>query len=80
MWQIDYGYIEEWLVGQDEETATDIFAALERLAEEGPNLGRPLVDTVKGSWLSNLKELRPASLGDTEIMPFASLEGAGRTE
>ena len=29
------------------------------LAEYGPTLGRPLVDTLAGSKLSNLKELRP---------------------
>ncbi len=29
------------------------------LAEYGPTLGRPLVDTLVGSKLSNLKELRP---------------------
>jgi hypothetical protein len=30
-------------------------------------LGRPLVDTVRGSVLANLKELRPGSVGNTEI-------------
>lgn len=30
----------------------------QRLAEEGPLLGRPYADTVKGSRHSNLKELR----------------------
>jgi hypothetical protein len=29
------------------------------LAEYGPTLGRPLVDTLAGSKLANLKELRP---------------------
>ena len=29
------------------------------LAEYGPTLGRPLVDTLVGSKLANLKELRP---------------------
>ena len=37
------------------------------LKEEGPALGRPLVDTIKGSVLSNLKELRPGSAGTTEV-------------
>jgi len=37
------------------------------LADDGPALGRPLVDTVKGSRLKNLKELRPGSSGRTEI-------------
>ncbi|MGW0431002.1 type II toxin-antitoxin system RelE/ParE family toxin [Micromonospora sp. NPDC003197] len=35
--------------------------AIDMLAETGPGLGRPLVDTLKGSSISNLKELRPRS-------------------
>ena len=41
--------------------------AIEALAEGGPNLGRPLVDRIKGSSIHNLKELRPGSTGTTEI-------------
>lgn len=37
------------------------------LAEIGPGLGRPLVDTLKGSQLGNLKELRPRSGRDVAI-------------
>jgi hypothetical protein len=37
------------------------------LAEIGPGLGRPLVDTLHGSTLSNLKELRPRSGRDAAI-------------
>jgi hypothetical protein len=37
------------------------------LAADGPTLGRPLVDSVKGSAVKNLKELRPGSTGRTEI-------------
>jgi len=33
----------------------------------GPDVGRPLVERVKGSRLHNLKELRPASTGGTEV-------------
>jgi hypothetical protein len=36
-------------------------AALEILEREGPALGRPLVDSVQGSKVKNLEELRPAS-------------------
>jgi hypothetical protein len=35
--------------------------ALDMLAERGPGLGRPLVDTLQGSTIGNLKELRPRS-------------------
>lgn len=37
------------------------------LAEFGPGLGRPLVDTLRGSAISNLKELRPRSGRDIAI-------------
>lgn len=35
--------------------------AVDMLAEIGPALGRPLVDTLQGSSIGNLKELRPRS-------------------
>lgn len=41
--------------------------AIDVLSEVGPTLGRPLVDRIKGSRDHNLKELRPASAGRTEI-------------
>ncbi|WP_219470810.1 type II toxin-antitoxin system RelE/ParE family toxin [Nonomuraea rhizosphaerae] len=41
--------------------------AIDRLAEAGPNLGRPLVDKLEGSRVHNLKELRPGSAGRSEI-------------
>ncbi|MCZ7421504.1 type II toxin-antitoxin system RelE/ParE family toxin [Verrucosispora sp. WMMA2121] len=37
------------------------------LAETGPGLGRPLVDTPRGSSIGNLKELRPRSGRDVAI-------------
>lgn len=37
------------------------------LAEVGPGLGRPLVDTLRGSTVGNLKELRPRSGRDVTI-------------
>lgn len=42
-------------------------AATDVLERQGPTLGRPLVDTITGSKLRNLKELRPASPGESEI-------------
>ncbi len=41
--------------------------AITALLEEGPSLGRPLVDRIKGSRLHNLKELRPGSTRTTEM-------------
>ena len=41
--------------------------AIDRLAEAGPALGRPLVDSIAHSSISNLKELRPGSAGRSEV-------------
>ena len=67
MWDVDYSLIEKWLEGQGTDIVASVFAALELLSAKGPNLGRPLVDTLKGSRYANLKELRPASPGSSEI-------------
>lgn len=67
MWSVEYRYIEDWLDEQDKESVAHVFAALELLQERGPDLGRLLVDSIKGSPLKNLKELRPASPGRSEI-------------
>ncbi|MEV0051416.1 type II toxin-antitoxin system RelE/ParE family toxin [Saccharopolyspora shandongensis] len=55
------------LVRNDPESADLVEKALDLLAERGPQLGRPLVDKIKGSRQHNLKELRPASAGRSEI-------------
>jgi hypothetical protein len=67
MWEIEYDYILSWLDEQDNDTVASIFGALERLQQDGSSLGRPLIDTLKGSQIKNLKELRPASPGSTEV-------------
>jgi hypothetical protein len=55
----------------DRASLLSISMAIEALSEEGPGLGRPLVDTIKGSKLANLKELRPGSAGASEVrLPF----------
>jgi hypothetical protein len=51
----------------DRATLLLISKAVDALAEEGPALGRPLVDTIQGSHLANLKELRPGSAGSSEV-------------
>ncbi|MET9516819.1 type II toxin-antitoxin system RelE/ParE family toxin [Streptomyces sp. NPDC002994] len=62
--------VNEWfltLAESDPETAVLVERAIDRLATIGPGLGRPLVDTLTGSSLSNLKELRPGSRGRSEL-------------
>ena len=59
MWVVEVTLVEDWLLDLDETSYELVVAALEVLAEHGPQLGRPLVDTVKGSRHKNMKELRP---------------------
>jgi hypothetical protein len=68
MWPVElHPACEQWAdqLGQDDAEA--LLAAIRVLRDQGPTLGRPLVDTVKGSRHSNMKELRPGSTGRTEI-------------
>ncbi|WP_117212751.1 type II toxin-antitoxin system RelE/ParE family toxin [Allorhizocola rhizosphaerae] len=51
----------------DRATAILVGQAITALLDEGPALGRPLVDRIKGSKLHNLKELRPGSTGISEV-------------
>lgn len=44
-----------------------VIDAIDRLADAGPALGRPLVDRLTASNIHNLKELRPGSAGRSEI-------------
>ena len=66
-YRIVLDYIEPWLDEQDEATLKQIYADLLVLEKEGPSLGRPLVDRVKGSKLHHLKELRVTSCGGQVI-------------
>jgi len=55
--------VQQWLDSLDLPTYEAVMAALVVLSREGPSLGRPLVDTITGSRLANLKELRPPTPG-----------------
>ncbi len=62
--------VRQWLHElrrMDRDTLRQISDTLDLLAVEGPTLGRPFVDRVKGSSLHHLKELRPGSTRTTEI-------------
>ncbi|MDO4260197.1 MAG: type II toxin-antitoxin system RelE/ParE family toxin [Actinomycetaceae bacterium] len=72
MWTIDTSLVEDWILSLDSSSLAQVYAALEVLADYGPSLGRPLVDTVTTSRHRNMKELRPGSSGRSEIrMLFA---------
>jgi hypothetical protein len=59
--------VATWLDDVPAHTYEQAWAAIEVLTSEGPNLGRPLVDTVSRSRHKNMKELRPGSQGRSEI-------------
>jgi hypothetical protein len=49
----------EWWETLSKPEKRRVVASIEELRMAGPNAGRPLVDTVKGSRYLNMKELRP---------------------
>ena len=53
-WEVDLSLIAPWLKEQDKETIIGVTVALKELRDVGPGLGRPLVDTVKGSSFKNM--------------------------
>lgn len=67
MWSIDVELIEPWLDSLDDGSWKQVMAAIGILEDRGPQLGRPLVDTVTASRHKNMKELRPGSSGQTEL-------------
>ncbi|WP_219467270.1 type II toxin-antitoxin system RelE/ParE family toxin [Nonomuraea rhizosphaerae] len=54
--------VREWIEQLDDATHARVVQAIDALAEGGPGLGRPLVDTITASRLQNLKELRPGTV------------------
>jgi hypothetical protein len=52
----------QWIGELDGATHARVVQAIDALAEGGPGLGRPLVDTIVGSRIQNLKELRPGTV------------------
>jgi hypothetical protein len=76
VWEVSlHPEVEAWfleLCRVDPVSADLVAEAIDVLADEGPALGRPLVDRLKGSLYHNMKELRPGSTGSTEVrMIFA---------
>jgi len=72
MWTIERtDEIEAWITGLDVEAKAAIFKSLFVLREIGPSLGRPHVDSVKGSAYSNMKELRVQNKGQVFRIFFA---------
>ena len=54
--------VRDWIDSLDDATYARVVQAIDTLADVGPGLGRPLVDTIHGSSIANLKELRPGTV------------------
>jgi len=65
VWVTDEWYA--WFETLDNPTQALVGHAIDRLADGGPHLGRPLVDRIQGASVHNMKELRPGSSGSSEI-------------
>lgn len=53
----------DWFKAQEPPVQEAVRAYVKLLLEKGPSLGRPYVDTLKGSKYANLKELRVQAQG-----------------
>jgi hypothetical protein len=53
---------EDWLMHLGDDDYDSIMARIELLEEHGPSLGRPVVDSIRGSRHANMKELRAGSM------------------
>lgn len=63
MWEIEFtDEFEAWWGELDEYQQELIDQRVKLLEQQGPGLGRPAVDTITGSKIPNLKELRASSL------------------
>ena len=54
--------VRDRIGGLDDVARNRVVQALDALAEGGPGIGRPLVDTIHGSVMADLKELRPGTV------------------
>jgi len=70
-WEIElHAEVDAWLLGlctDDPDTADLVEDAIDQLSQEGPTLGRPMVDRIKGSRHHKMKELRTGSKGNSEV-------------
>ena len=62
-WEV-FGTTEfaDWYATLDEDTTDRVNAVVDLLEQDGPDLPRPVSDTLEGSTIANLKELRTGSI------------------
>ena len=69
MWDVEVtDAFAAWYADLDPEQQDRLNAAVDELAARGPSLGRPWVDTLAGSRLPNLKELRVHRAGHLRVL------------
>jgi DNA-binding XRE family transcriptional regulator len=59
--------VRDWIDALEDRSHLLVVQAIDILADRGPALGRPMVDHIEHSAIQNLKELRPASAGRSEL-------------
>jgi hypothetical protein len=60
VWEVETtDEFRDWYEELDATSQAPIMAAVERLEQQGPTLGRPVVGEIAGLQIHNLKELRP---------------------
>jgi hypothetical protein len=70
-WVVEYtNEFGDWFAGLGDNDREDVIAAVEMLEAYGPSLGRPFVDTLKGSRYANFKELRPQGSNPRILFAF----------
>ena len=65
------GEYDAWWTGLSEDAQVSVAVVVRLLQEQGPLLPRPYCDTLKGSKLANLKELRVQHRGRPHRVLFA---------
>jgi len=68
--------VERWFFALDDDEMAAVTGAIDLLEIEGPALGRPTVDRVKGSKFHSMKELRPAGTSIRILFIFDPLRQA----
>ncbi len=73
-WNVEYtDEFSEWWKSLSEGEQESMRSSVQKLSQEGPQLGRPYADRIKGSRHSNMKELRTQS-GGNPLRTFFALD------
>jgi len=76
-WEVDTtDEYDAWFLEQGEDGQESIRTKVEFLTEYGPHLPRPYADTLKGSKLNNLKELRAQTIDHVFRLLFCLMRNA----